>query len=69
MRAAVYHPPSTIQVEELPIPKIGAGEILLKVRACGVCGTDVLKVTRALPKSRSCWATSWSAKWSSWEAV
>ncbi|MFO1462343.1 MAG: alcohol dehydrogenase catalytic domain-containing protein [bacterium] len=50
MRAAVYHPPSTIQVEELPIPKIGAGEILLKVRACGVCGTDVLKVTRALPK-------------------
>jgi len=50
MRAAVYHPPQTIQVEDLPVPKIGPGEVLLKVRACGVCGTDVLKVTRALPK-------------------
>ncbi|MCE9625259.1 MAG: alcohol dehydrogenase catalytic domain-containing protein [Deltaproteobacteria bacterium] len=50
MRVAVYHPPSEIRVEDLPIPKIGDGEILLKVRACGVCGTDVLKVSRALPK-------------------
>jgi L-iditol 2-dehydrogenase len=50
MRAAVYHPPSEIRVEERPRPQIGAGEVLLKVRACGVCGTDVLKVTRALPK-------------------
>ncbi len=50
MRAAVYHPNHQIKIEELPIPKIGPGEILLKVRSCGVCGTDVLKVTRALPK-------------------
>src|SRR5262245_15800757 len=50
MRAAVYHPNQQIKIEEIPIPKIGPGEILLKVRACGVCGTDVLKVTRALPK-------------------
>ncbi len=50
MRAAVYYPPNEIRVEERPIPKITDGEILLKVRACGVCGTDVLKVTRALPK-------------------
>ena len=50
MRAAVYHPPSEIRVEDRPRPQIGAGEVLLKVRACGVCGTDVLKVTRALPK-------------------
>lgn len=50
MRAAVYHPPSEIKVEDRPRPQIGAGEVLLKVRACGVCGTDVLKVTRALPK-------------------
>jgi L-iditol 2-dehydrogenase len=50
MRTAVYHPPREIHVEERPIPKIRDGEILLKVRACGLCGTDVLKVTRALPK-------------------
>lgn len=51
MRAAVYYPPQQIKVEDRPIPKIGAGEILLKVRACGICGTDVLKVNRALPKN------------------
>jgi len=51
MRAAVYYPPKDIRIEERPIPKIGAGELLLKVNACGVCGTDVLKVSRALPKA------------------
>jgi L-iditol 2-dehydrogenase len=50
MRAAVYHPPNEIKVEDRPIPKVKDGEVLLKVRACGICGTDVLKVTRALPK-------------------
>ena len=50
MKTAVYYPPSDIRVEDRPIPKIGHGEALLKVRACGICGTDVLKVSRALPK-------------------
>lgn len=50
MKAAVYHPPNEIRVEELPVPEIGPGEILLKVHACGICGTDVLKVNRALPQ-------------------
>lgn len=50
MRAAVYYPSKEIKIEDLPIPKIGPGEVLLKVRACGICGTDVLKVARALPK-------------------
>jgi L-iditol 2-dehydrogenase len=51
MRTAVYYPPHEIRVEDRPLPAIGAGEALLKVRACGICGTDVLKVTRALPKA------------------
>ncbi len=50
MKAAVYHPPNEFRIEERPIPAIGPGEALLKVRACGICGTDVLKVTRGLPK-------------------
>jgi len=50
MKTAVYYPPNDIRVEDRPIPKIGRGEALLKVRACGICGTDVLKVSRALPK-------------------
>jgi len=50
LRAAVYYPPKEIRTEERPLPEIGPNEALLKVRACGICGTDVLKVTRALPK-------------------
>lgn len=51
MRAAVYHPPEAIRIEELAIPKIGAGEMLLRVNSCGICGTDVLKVNRGLAKA------------------
>ncbi len=51
MKAAVYNPGQGIRVEDRPIPSIGPGEVLLKVRACGICGTDVLKVTRSLPKN------------------
>ena len=31
-------------VKEAPIPKIGAGELLVRLNACGVCGTDTLKI-------------------------
>jgi L-iditol 2-dehydrogenase len=51
MRTAIYYPHNGIRIEDKPIPKIGDGEILLKVKACGICGTDVLKVQRALPKN------------------
>lgn len=50
MKAAVYHPPATIRVEEIPTPTIQTEELLLRVRACGICGTDLLKINRALPK-------------------
>ncbi|MEM2983642.1 MAG: zinc-binding dehydrogenase [Candidatus Jordarchaeaceae archaeon] len=42
MRAArFYKAGEPLTIEELPIPKIGAGEVLIKVKACGICGTDV----------------------------
>ena len=41
MKSAVLHAAKNIQTEELPIPKPGDGEILIKVMACGICGTDV----------------------------
>lgn len=44
MRAAVYRGPNTIRLEDLPVPEIGRGELLLKVEACGVCGTDLKKI-------------------------
>jgi L-iditol 2-dehydrogenase len=41
MWAAVYHGPRDLRVEEVPVPKIGTGEILLKVDSASVCGTDL----------------------------
>ena len=48
MRAAVYRGPEQISVERVPIPQIGDGEILVRVYACGVCGTDLKKIEYGL---------------------
>lgn len=41
MKAAVLTGPATIEVIEVPVPEIKPGEILIKVSACGVCGSDI----------------------------
>ena len=41
MKAIRYYAPNDVRLEELPIPGIGAHEILVKVIACAVCGTDL----------------------------
>lgn len=41
MKGAVYHGRHSLAVEELPVPSPGPEEVLLRVMACGVCGTDV----------------------------
>jgi len=41
MKVAVLTYPHIIDIQEMPVPGIGANEILIKVMACGVCGTDV----------------------------
>lgn len=43
MRVAIYHRNSDIRIEERPVPKIGEGEVLVKVKASGICGTDVME--------------------------
>lgn len=48
MRAAVYRGTPRLEVEEIPRPEPGAGEILVRVEVCGVCGTDVKKIDHAL---------------------
>jgi len=40
MKAAVIKSPGVIVVEDVPTPKPAAGEVLLKVDACAICGTD-----------------------------
>ncbi len=41
MKAAVYYGPRDIRVEEVAIPKLEKGEVLLRIRACGICGSDL----------------------------
>lgn len=48
MRAAVYRGTPRLEVEEIPRPEPGVGEILVRVEVCGVCGTDVKKIDKAL---------------------
>jgi L-iditol 2-dehydrogenase len=42
MRAAVYHAPGDVRIEELERPRPGPGEVLVRMRACGICGSDLL---------------------------
>ncbi len=44
MRAAVYRGKGDIRIETLPVPRIGAHELLVKVAVCGVCPTDIKKI-------------------------
>lgn len=44
MRAAVYRGAGAIEVEQIPVPAIGPGEILVRVESCGICHTDLKKI-------------------------
>ena len=44
MRAVVYRGANDLRVEEVPVPRIGSSEILVRVGVCGVCPTDIKKV-------------------------
>ena len=43
MRVAMYYNNRDVRLEELPIPQIGSGELLLRTRASGVCGSDLME--------------------------
>ena len=43
MRVAVYYSNKDVRIEEMLVPKIGPGELLVRVEACGICGSDVLE--------------------------
>lgn len=44
MRAAVYRGKGRVVVETVLVPAIGAGEVLIRVASCGICGTDLKKI-------------------------
>jgi len=41
MKAAIFRGAGEIEVAEVPVPEVGPGEVLIKVRYCGICGSDV----------------------------
>ena len=43
MRIAMYYNNNDVRLEEMPLPRIGAGELLMKVVASGICGSDVME--------------------------
>lgn len=43
MRVAMYYNNKDVRLEEMPIPEIGPGEVLMKTLACGICGSDVME--------------------------
>jgi L-iditol 2-dehydrogenase len=48
MLAAVYRGAGDLRVEEVPVPETGPAEMLVRVEACGVCGTDIKKIQKGL---------------------
>ena len=42
MRAAIYHGAGRLSIEQVPDPTPGPGEIVIRTRACGICGTDLM---------------------------
>ena len=45
MLAAVYHGQNDVRLQTVAVPEIGAGELLIRVHTCGICGTDLKKIS------------------------
>jgi L-iditol 2-dehydrogenase len=43
MRVAMYYNNRDVRLEEMAIPRVGSGELLVRVEACGICGSDVME--------------------------
>ncbi len=43
MRVAMYYNNRDVRLEEMAVPKIGSGELLVRVRASGICGSDLME--------------------------
>ncbi|UCG81599.1 MAG: alcohol dehydrogenase catalytic domain-containing protein, partial [Desulfobacterales bacterium] len=43
MRVAMYYNNKDIRIEEMSVPSIGPGEVLVRIEASGICGSDVME--------------------------
>lgn len=53
IKAVVYHAPGDIRVGRVPMPVCGADELLVKVDACAVCGTDLKSMVSGNPRIKA----------------
>lgn len=51
MKGAVFRAPGNFELEELPDPQVKTTEILIQVKACGICGTDEHIINGTAPAS------------------
>ena len=49
MKCAILHGIKDIKLEDIPIPKERTDRILIKIIACGICGTDILTYKGKIP--------------------
>ncbi|PSH03304.1 MAG: Zn-dependent alcohol dehydrogenase [Acidobacteria bacterium] len=45
MLAAIYYGQNDVRLEKIPVPRIGQGELLVRIHTCGICGTDLKKIS------------------------
>ena len=43
IRVALYYNNRDIRIKKIPIPKVGCNDVLIKVRVCGICGSDIME--------------------------
>jgi L-iditol 2-dehydrogenase len=43
MKAAMYHSLDKIVIQDVPKPEVGSDEVLVEMKACGVCGSDLME--------------------------
>ena len=56
MRVAMYYNNRDVRVEEMPVPRIGPGELLVRVEASGICGSDVMEWYRIMKAPLVWWS-------------
>src|SRR4051812_3184632 len=60
MPAAVLRGRGRLEVEDVPVPEVGAGEVLVEVSHCGVCGSDLHMVMEGWGRKGSIGGHEWS---------
>src|SRR4051794_17980480 len=55
MRAAIITAPGKTEIVDVPTPTVGSHDVLVRIRACGICGSDALYISiGGLPPRQGC---------------